>query len=226
MNNGTTKEVIEQFDEIAKLPDYWDHNQQYQNYLLKHIKGRRSKGLDIGCGTGELTRKLKQYCELVIGIDISSRMVEEAIARNRNNNIEFINSEVEEYLQETNLLFDVIISIATVHHLDMERALGLMKQKLNGNGILLILDLYRAETIYERLLSILAALCNPMMYLIKRGRLRNTKEEREVWNDHFRYDHYSSIEEIREISERVLGKVEIKRHLFWRYSLIYKREET
>ena len=89
MNNGTAKEVISQFDVIATLPDYWDHNQQYQNYLLKQINGNNNTGLDIGCGTGELTKKLASRCKRTIGIDISKGMIEEAKRRSNNYNIEF-----------------------------------------------------------------------------------------------------------------------------------------
>jgi hypothetical protein len=63
--------------------------------------------------------------------------------------------------------------------------------------------------------------------MIKRGSFRNTKEEREAWKDHFRYDKYSTIKEIRDIAKKTVGSVKIKHHLFWRYSLIYvKNEET
>jgi hypothetical protein len=37
MDNGNDVDVIKQFDKIALLPDKWDHNQQYQKYLLKHV---------------------------------------------------------------------------------------------------------------------------------------------------------------------------------------------
>ena len=221
MDNGKTKEVISQFDTIANLPDNWDHNQQYQKYLLEQIRIKRNIGLDIGCGTGELARKLKNYCSKVIGIDISPGMIKEAKNRNRETDIEFITTDVEEYLSITNNTFDVVISIATFHHLAMERIFNLIKTKLNKDGVLLILDLYRQQTVFEYMLSILATLCNPIMYLIKRGSLFNTKEEKNAWKDHFKYDKYSTIKEIRRIAEKELGDVSIRRHLFWRYSLIY-----
>ena len=37
MENGNDEHVIKQFDKIAFLPDTWDHNQQYQPYLLTYI---------------------------------------------------------------------------------------------------------------------------------------------------------------------------------------------
>jgi ubiquinone/menaquinone biosynthesis C-methylase UbiE len=78
MENGNDENVIKQFDKIAFLPDQWDHNQQYQNYLLKNILPNCSCILDVGCGTGELTKKLAPYSAEVIGIDVSENMINEA----------------------------------------------------------------------------------------------------------------------------------------------------
>ncbi len=225
MNNGTAKEVITQFDNIAKLPDYWDHSQQYQSYLLKKITEKNNIGLDVGCGTGELTKKIASKCKMTIGIDISKRMIEEAEKRVVKSNIRFINTDIDTFLDTSNEIFDVVISIATFHHLDMERTLKKIKSKLSSNGILLILDLYKNETPFEFFLSFIAALINPFIYLVKRGSFRNTKEERDAWKDHFQYDQYSTINEVKETAQRILGKVKIKRHLFWRYSLIYRKNE-
>jgi hypothetical protein len=100
-----------------------------------------------------------------------------------------------------------------------------MGQSLKPNGMLLILDLYENNCIFEKIISIIAVILNQLFYLIKRGRLRNTLEERNAWKDHFKYDFYSSIDEIKNISNEYLGKVIIKHHLFWRYSLIYKKDE-
>ncbi len=156
MNNGTRAEVIQQFDKIARLPDYWDHNQQYQIYLLKQIVGKVNTCLDVGCGTGELTNKLALKSRKTIGIDVSKTMIEEAQKRRTNNNIIFVNNDIDTFLNNTNEKYDVIISIATFHHLDMEKTLKRLKASLNDNGLILILDLYKNRTLFEHALSIIA----------------------------------------------------------------------
>jgi len=227
MDNGTTSEVISQFDTISKLPDYWDHSQQYQEYLLRYIKGAKELCLDIGCGTGELTKKLSSKCKKAIGIDISKSMIDEAKKRNNQYNIEYHNVDIDSLLDNSEEMYDVVISIATFHHLDMERVLGKLKSRVKNGGMILILDLYKNKSVFEHLLSLIATISNPFIYLIKRGSIRNTKEEREAWKDHFQYDEYYTIDEIKDIADRTLGKVIIKYHLLWRYSLVYiKSEET
>jgi ubiquinone/menaquinone biosynthesis C-methylase UbiE len=78
MENGNDLNVIKQFDKIAFLPDKWDHNQQYQRYLVKSISKNCDYILDVGCGTGELTKKLTLFGKNIIGIDISENMLQEA----------------------------------------------------------------------------------------------------------------------------------------------------
>jgi ubiquinone/menaquinone biosynthesis C-methylase UbiE len=82
LENGNDINVIKQFDRIASLPDIWDHNRQYQNYLIKNISENCNCILDVGCGTGELTKKLVLFGKEIIGIDISENMLHEAEKRN------------------------------------------------------------------------------------------------------------------------------------------------
>jgi ubiquinone/menaquinone biosynthesis C-methylase UbiE len=82
MENGNDAYVIKQFNKIALLPDKWDHNMQYHNYLLKNITKNCDCILDVGCGIGELTKKLSLYAKEVIGIDVSENMINEAQRRN------------------------------------------------------------------------------------------------------------------------------------------------
>ena len=220
MNNGLTPEVIKQFDSISKLPETWDHNQHYQKKLLTFLQNSHI-ALDVGCGTGEYTRELTKKCKKVIGIDVSQEMIDKAKSLTINDNVEYICIDVESFLNQTSIVFDFITNIAVLHHLDEKNVLKLMKKSLSKNGVIAILDLYKSETLIDYMYSIVAMIINPFMMLIKRGRLWVTKEERDAWKDHFIYDQYKSIKEIKQISESIIGKSIVKRHLFWRYSLIY-----
>ena len=46
--------------------------------LISSFIGKNSSVLDIGCGTGALARHLAPRCKQVAGLDLSSRMIEEA----------------------------------------------------------------------------------------------------------------------------------------------------
>jgi 2-polyprenyl-3-methyl-5-hydroxy-6-metoxy-1,4-benzoquinol methylase len=181
--------------------------------------------LDAGCGTGELTKKLTMYAKEIIGIDVSENMVHEAKRRNHDEKINYIKISVEKYLEETEKQFDVIISIAALHHMNEEEILKAMKGKLTKDGKILILDLVKTKTIMEWILGITAALLNPIIMLIMRGRIKVTKEEKDAWGGHFRYDKYLTMNEVRDITKRALGKTKVRWHFFWRYSIVYKNGE-
>ncbi|MDR2392834.1 MAG: class I SAM-dependent methyltransferase [Treponema sp.] len=223
MENGHDIRVIKQFDTIAFLQDTWDHNQQYQKYLLQNIPQHCKCILDVGCGTGELTEKLSRYAHEIIAIDVSNNMVQEAQKRNAHEKVTYINIAAEKYLEETDKRFDVIISVAALHHMNEERILEAMKAKLTKKGKIVILDLVKNETVVEYVLSILATVVNPIIRFIMRGRIGIPKEEREAWAGHFQYDTYLTIKEVKKIVTRALGKGKIKRHFFWRYSIVYNQ---
>jgi hypothetical protein len=101
-----------------------------------------------------------------------------------------------------------------------EAILKIMKEKLTKDGRILILDLVKTNTIIEWISGIAAALLNPIIMLIMRGRLKITKEEKEAWAGHFRYDKYLTTNEVKNIVKKSLGKAKVKRHFFWRYSIL------
>lgn len=224
MNNGTSQKVIEHFNQVALLPDNWDHNQQYQGYMLRQIRQVKPElGLEIGCGTGEFCRKLAQKCSRVIGIDVAPAMIAEAQKRNAADNIEYQESDVNNFLAGKKNTFDVITSIAAFHHMDMEETLLQCKMALKAGGVLVIQDLYHENTLTFKLLSLFGTIVNPLFMLIKNRRLWVTKEERQVWTAHSQDDHYNTFAQIRALANKALGKIEIKRHIFWRYTLTYRK---
>jgi 2-polyprenyl-3-methyl-5-hydroxy-6-metoxy-1,4-benzoquinol methylase len=128
---------------------------------------------------------------------------------------------VENYLEKTDKRFDIIISIAALHHMDEEKVLSLMKNKLTENGKILILDLFQNRTMIDYIQTVIATILNPLIMLIKTGKLRESKNEWDAWAEHSQYGKYLTIIEIKNIAKRILEYAKIKRHLFWRYSLIY-----
>jgi 2-polyprenyl-3-methyl-5-hydroxy-6-metoxy-1,4-benzoquinol methylase len=164
------------------------------------------------------------FAKEIIGIDVSENMIQEAKKRNYDEKISYIKISAEKYLQETEKQFDAILSVAALHHMDEEEILQLMKNKLTKSGKILILDLVKTKTMPEWVLSIAAALLNPIVMLLMRGRLKITKEEKEAWAGHFHYDNYLTTNEVRSIVKKALGKGKVKRHFFWRYSILYTND--
>lgn len=227
MDNGTSQNVKELFSRVALLPDSWDHNQQYQSYMLRQIKKENpATGLEIGCGTGKFCRRLAEKCQRVVGIDVASGMINAANQRNSANNIEYFLTDVNTYLADKENCFDVITSIAAFHHMDGERTLAQCKRALKNGGVLIIQDIYHEDTLIFKFLSIIGAIINPFFMLVKNGRLWVTPEERKVWASHFKDDYYKTFAQLREQAHEILGDAALKRHIFWRYTLVYTKHSS
>jgi SAM-dependent methyltransferase len=223
MDNGTSAAVVEQFDELALLPNRWDHNRHYHDELLRRVGRGRRRAVDLGCGTGELTRALAVRCASVVGVDASGGMIREARRRNWGLNVEYVEGDAEAFLRGRSGQLDCVVSVAALHHMDEARMLGLCREALAPGGVLVILDLFRDSGILDRAASLAASVANPFFYLAKTGKPGIGLEEREAWSAHGPQDHYLSLRELRAAARRELGEFRLERKLFWRYLLSYER---
>jgi SAM-dependent methyltransferase len=223
VDNGTSERVVGFFDGMSDLPDRWNHNAHYRKRMLR-LAGRRGRALDLGCGTGGLTRALALRCASVVGIDASRGMIEAARERNWGLNIEYLVSDAAAYLEGRRDEFDLIVSVAAFHHMDEERMLALCASALRPGGMLLVLDLFEPRTALDRASSALGAAASPILHLFRTGRLGQEGSEREAWSRHRPDDHYKRLAEIRAMARSVLGECEVSRTLFWRYLLVYEKK--
>lgn len=218
------KTVAEDFDRISALgQSKWDHNRHYHGYLVKNLPETRNRCLDVGCGSGEFARVLAGSFAEVEGIDLSEGMLKKARELSEwFGNVRYANEDVMEkdLGAET---YDCIVSIAAVHHLPLAESLEIFKRALKPGGVLMILDLYRQETAWEFLTNLAAVPLNLLFTFFRTGRLRRPPEEIRVWDEHAKHDVYSSISEIRAACGGTLPNAAVRRHLFWRYSLIWKK---
>lgn len=98
--------------------------------------------LDVGTGTGSLALDLSKTAEKVIGIDLSSEMLEIAKKKNKKNNLTFLLMDASNmnYIDEE---FDIVTISLGLHDMPLEiRTLVLkeVKRVLKSNGKLFILE--------------------------------------------------------------------------------------
>jgi ubiquinone/menaquinone biosynthesis C-methylase UbiE len=216
------------FDRIADLSkDEWNHNNHYDSFLLKQIpQSSEFDALEIGCGTGSFARILAQRFRRVLALDLSPRMIEIAKERSTQyHNIDFqvADVSVQNFSPEQ---FGCVASIATLHHLPLEPMLFKMKSALKAAGTLLVLDLFEAEGFADFSASLLAVSVNIVPKLIKNGRIREPAEVQAAWAEHGRTDIYPTLSQVRRACATILPKAQIKRHLLWRYSIVWKKEQN
>ena len=102
--------------------------------------------------------------------------------------------------------------------MDLEAALIKMKSLLRPSGKILILGLYREANFLDYLYSFISVLLN-WLYLNWHGKSKLLAIKK------FAPTRPStlSFSQINSIAKRLIPGCQIKRHLFWRYSLIWQK---
>jgi len=119
--------------------------------------------------------------------------------------------------------FDFICTIATLHHLDQRELLPKIRHALKPRGVLVILDLVQSSTAVERMLDVIGLGVSSGLRLIHNGRLQPPPEVRKAWEQHGKHDHYATVKQMRTLADEILPGASVKRHLLWRYTLVYQK---
>lgn len=179
--------------------------------------------LDLGCGTGEFSRLLASRVESVVAIDLSPKSIEIAKERSKHlTNVDFCVADILQWNFPAEE-FDAIVSIATVHHLSIETLLPKLKNALKPGGVLIILDLLAHDTLRDFASDFIAVPLNWLFQKTKNRYITPLPEAVAAMKEHTRTDSYLTLSEVRRIYPRFLGKVTIRKHLFWRYSVVWEK---
>lgn len=245
--------IKDDFDRIALATlaseDGAAHNDHYHNFLLRHLPSNCKSVLEIGCGTGSFARRLAEHLipgtagilpavpggagilPAVLALDLSPEMIR--IARERSAQFPNIDFELAD-IRDRHLPgehFDCIASIATLHHLPLRETLTKMTVALKPGGVLLILDLFEpahisdslAAGLLDTLSNLVAMPVSVSLRLLHHGRLRPPREVRAAWAAHEAHDVYPTMREVHSICDEILPGAKIRKHLLWRYSIVWEK---
>ena len=105
--------------------------------------------IDIGCGTGSVTRLMANLvgkAGRVVGVDIDKRYLQYCNRKiNSRQNIEFVHDDICKSQLDSEERFDIVYSRFMFHHLtDRREAVRSMKRLTKKGGIIMIQDLDHA----------------------------------------------------------------------------------
>ena len=125
-------------DELYYTEQYWIHINNNLDCLEVNRVGRF---LDLGCGQGRLTLPLAKWSKVadITGVDLSEVAIAQAKENSKGmNNINFIQSDISEYLREIpDASIDVIFFFEVSFFLpDLDQVLMNIKRVLKPGGIL------------------------------------------------------------------------------------------
>lgn len=140
----SVSQVRDDFDHVARIAEQFGGDADgpaapYERYLLRRVPRPCDAVLELGCGTGELSRRLAAIARMVVALDVSAEMIR--VARNRSerqSNIEFLVGDMmTPPLRGT---FDCVVSLNALHHVDAVAGIRAMRAVLRPGGTLLIAD--------------------------------------------------------------------------------------
>ncbi|WP_105970345.1 class I SAM-dependent methyltransferase [Streptomyces geranii] len=204
----------------------WDHNAHYHPWLVRQLPRRYGPALDVGCGSGDLARLLAgRSTSAVLGIDSDPAIIDRArqltAPAAQAASVTFV--AVDAMTGVPDGPYDVVTCVAAVHHLPYADALALFRRLLAPGGTLVVVGLARAEGPVDRLLGAVAVPANVVMAWLKnRGRRAAVRPVAMTARTRAAEMGYGEV--VRE-ARRVLPGCRVRRRLFWRYTLVWRKPE-
>jgi ubiquinone/menaquinone biosynthesis C-methylase UbiE len=194
---------------------YWNHNVHYQPVILGAVPPGCGAALEVGCGDGLLARRLAERCGMVTAIDRDARMI--ALARSRPPTAEpgpvtFVEADFLAY-PVAEASFDFACANTVLHHMDFAAALTAMARALRSGGRLAVVGLAADGSVGDYLAGAAGVPLNLMYRALYREGNPGApiKEPEMTWA------------QVRATARRLLPGVRYRRHLLFRYSLLWRK---
>jgi SAM-dependent methyltransferase len=189
----------------------WSHNDHFHGWILRNLPERHRRALDVGCGRGALAAKLASRFEEVTAIDPDAAMAGATAGRAVPNLV-----VRQQSLLDTEGEYDTVIAIASLHHLPIEDALTRVRDLVAPGGRLLVVGLTRLDSPADIAFDSASLLLNPVVGFVKHPRPVRTGPRRP---DVPVRDPDHTYAELGAVARRVLPGVQVRRRLFFRYTL-------
>ena len=191
----------------------WNRNIHYHRVVLEAIPAGCGRALDAGCGRGFLARELAPRCREVVAVDVDRDVIARARAMtDPAARITFVEGDVMTLPFEPGS-FDLIASVAMLHHVPLEPALARFRDLLRPGGVLAIVGLHALRTPVD---YALAAVAIPFG-LALRLRYGMTEVGAPIT------DPVETLREIRAAGATRLPGAAFRRHLLFRYSIVWRK---
>jgi SAM-dependent methyltransferase len=190
--------------------------------ILEAIPPGCGRALDVGCGTGALTRRLKRLVPHVTGIDRDERSIQLARAHPGASDIRYLQADfLTAPLEPASA--DLVTSIASLHHMDARAALQRMADLLRPGGVLAVVGLARATSAAELAAIIPASAGTQLHKAASAIRRRSADGPARAYQPPVIWPPPLTYRDMRRLATDVLPGARYRLHLYWRYSLIWAK---
>jgi SAM-dependent methyltransferase len=196
------------------VADGWNHNTHYHDLLLESVPRPCRRALDVGCGLGTFVRRLSPLVDHVDAIDGDVDVIRQARDLSTGSrNVRFIHGEFMSWAADET--YDIVSMIAVLHHLPFDDALDKAARLLRPGGVLLVLGLHRAASPIHLVVGGAIGVAVSRSYQLVRGTAPVGAPIREP---------SMTLGEIRRSASTLLPGARIRRHVLWRYSLVWTKD--
>ncbi|MCP2169992.1 class I SAM-dependent methyltransferase [Goodfellowiella coeruleoviolacea] len=209
----------------------FNHNDFYHRLLLRQLPADAAKALDVGCGLGGFARRLAQRGVSVDAVDPSGDTLE--LARTRigagTDRIRWIHADITAMRLPAGR-YDFISCLASLHHVPFDTVTAL-RQALAPGGVLAVLGCYRQSWPGDAPVELAAV---PANAVVRVGVAAWERTGAVLGRPTVLHDRMSApatapamtLREIRAQAVDLLPGATVRRLLFWRYLLVYRRTDT
>jgi SAM-dependent methyltransferase len=215
-------------------------NSRYESLVLDAIPPGCARAVDVGCGNGGLTRELRgRGIPNVLGIDSDGPCIQRCKDHPEAGDIRYLvgdllTSELEPAsvaqggLARAGLAqasFDLVSAVASLHHMDARSGLVRLRSLVAPGGVLVVIGLARPDLPKDIPIEVAAQLVSGVRRRLVSGVRRrpstadSVPEPPTVWPPPERYS------TMRRLASELLPGVRWRRHLLWRYSLVWRNAE-
>lgn len=187
---------------VGRGVKHFDHNAHYHSFLLRQVPAGARTALDVGCGHGAFAGKLAARGLAVTAVD---RHVDAEVP-----GVDFRRGDA--LATDLGGPYDFVSCIAALHHLPLRPALERFRSLVRPGGVVAVLGLAREESAWDFAVSLASVPLNFAVRLVR----DDPRDDAPV------RDWSLSVREIKAEADSVLPGARLRRHLYWRYSMIWK----
>lgn len=199
----------------------WSHNDAYAPWVLRQAhkvrKGGGTRALDVGCGTGNLVRRLAEVMPEVAGLEPHGPTAETAEANARG--LPNVTVRHSGFAEDEGSGYDLITFVAVLHHLPLRETLSTVRARLAPGGRLVIVGVAQ-DTPADWPWWLLSTLLNPLVGLVVHPRAAAEPPVHMTAPSRPADETYAQLARI--IPDELPG-ARMRRGLFWRYTAVWVR---
>jgi 2-polyprenyl-3-methyl-5-hydroxy-6-metoxy-1,4-benzoquinol methylase len=188
--------------------------------VISAIPARARSAVDVGCGDGNLARRLSRRGLAVVAIDVSPQMI--ALARARTPPGLEVDYSVSDVMSADAMrTFDAVISINVVHHVPISLVVPRLAALVAPGGTLIIQDVVARKGLRYLPINVIATLRRGVARLARSDGA--TQEVERLYRAHGIGETYLAPDAVADTLNALLPGVRITHHLEWRYTATWTR---